>query len=98
MTRFQIPKWLLGMGLLLLALAVAVPVLAQTDYELPRWVMGGGGGTFLGSGSYRLNGMLGQPVAGPVGAASGAGLCSGFWCRTGLVERGVYLPLVLRNS
>ena len=88
--------WAVGLALVLIGIVATAPVLAQPNYKLPRAVMSSGGDASSGSGSYRLSGTLGQPVAGPVGAASGAGLSSGFWeGRPG--KYNIYLPLVLRN-
>jgi len=95
MVKRRVPRWLTGAGLLLLALAATLPVLAQGGYQLRRSVMGAGGQAFLGSGSYRLSGTLGQPVAGLTIAPSGTGVCSGFWWCGGRYK--TYLPLAMRN-
>ncbi len=53
-------------------------VLAAGGYDIPRHVIGGGGGTSSG-GHYTLDATIGQPVA----ATSGGGhyqVCAGYWC------------------
>ncbi len=89
-------RWAAGLALVLIGIVAVAPALAQASYKLPRTALSSGGITSSGSGSYRLSGALGQPVAGPVNATSGAGLNSGFWGgRPGGYN--IYLPLALRN-
>jgi hypothetical protein len=85
-------KVILGLAALLLLSSV---VLAANG-EIPRYVIGGGGGHAEAS-PYALDGTVGQPVVGVVSNAPYQ-LCSGFWCEgVGVVEHDVYLPLILRN-
>jgi hypothetical protein len=88
-------KCLASVGLLLLLLMLAIPVLAQSQIGLARSVVSGGGTTAAGTGNYRLSGTLGQPVAGMVTAPSGQSLGSGFW-GGGPTGYKVFLPLVLK--
>ncbi len=88
-------KWGIGIGLALLLLIPILVVAAQSGYTLQRWVIGSGGSTALSSGSYRLSGTLGQPIAGGVQAGTGEGLNSGFWYG-GTISYRIYLPAVLR--
>jgi hypothetical protein len=59
------------------------------------WSVIGGGGGQSGAGVFRVEGTIGQAIAGEVAAAPYA-LCAGFWCASG--GEAVYLPLVLRSS
>ena len=83
-------------ALLIMLLVVSLPVgwvLAAngSGFEISRFVIGSGGGR-LTSGSYALEGTVGQAVTDKVDLGSYA-LCSGFWC--GSIYR-LYLPSVLR--
>jgi hypothetical protein len=82
---------------LLLALALAVPVLAQvsSNYDLSWHVIAGGGGRMESAGGHTLLGTAGQALVGQM-SSSGHSLCSGFWCSAVEGYR-VYLPLVVRN-
>ncbi len=84
--------WIAGMALLTLVLLTS-NVLAFDGYEIPRYVIGGGG-SHLQAGVYTLDATIGQAVAGRA-LNLPYDLCAGFWC--GLGRYKVYLPLVLRN-
>lgn len=92
---------LLTIGLLLLLSAGLVLAAdgAAPSYEIPRFVIAGGGGA-SGVGGFALTGTIGQAV---VGNGSGGiySVCSGFWggpCgEAGLLSSRIYLPLVVRN-
>lgn len=89
---------LVALALILIALsmggiALAANALAKDGYEMPRHVIGGGGGAVT-AGGYALHSTLGQAVVGDNSGAS-YDLCTGFWC--GLGRYTVYLPLVLRD-
>ncbi len=75
MKRFVIPTALIALGIMLVILTATV--VQAASYELPRWVISGGGG-FLAGGNYTLNGTIGQPVAGSIGGGNYS-LTSGFW-------------------
>ncbi len=85
-------------AILIICLALAVPVLAQSsaNYDLSWHVIAGGGGRMESTG-HALLGTTGQPLVGSMTTGSGHSLCSGFWC--GAAEEGVhiYLPLVVSN-
>ncbi len=82
-------------GLLLGSLLLTTATLAGGSHTLSWSVLGGGGGS-VGSGGITLDGTIGQPVVGQVGAPSYA-LCAGFWCGVAGEYR-VYLPVVLRGA
>ena len=90
-------KHLLLLGLaLVLASGVALVAAAMTNgYEIPRWVIGGGGGESA-AGDFYLVGTVGQPVTG-LGSEADYNVCSGFWCGAGWFVHRVYLPLVQRD-
>jgi len=67
------------MAALLLLAGVAM---ANDSYNIPWWVIGGGGG-HAEAGIYTLDATIGQAVVGPA-TDGGRELCSGFWC--GVVE------------
>ena len=81
--------------ILITFLLLAGTVLASNGLEIPRYVIGSGGGPAEVS-PYALNGTVGQSVVGVVSNASYQ-LCSGFWCRPVGGEYRIYLPTVLRN-
>ncbi len=92
MKKFAI---LLTLTAILLLAGVA---LAADSYEIPWYVIGGGGEPVVSNdGVYALNGTIGQPVVEVIGEGSYE-VCSGFWC--GFVdlvsELFFFLPLVLR--
>lgn len=82
---------LIAAAALLLLLAGTV-LASAAGPDIPRYVIGGGGG-YSEAGNFALDATAGQAVAGAV-SARGFDLCTGFWCRTG--EYRVRLPLVLR--
>ena len=92
-------RYLLLLGLALLLASGVTLVAAEPDngYQIPRWVIGGGGGESA-VGGYALVGTAGQPLT-DAGSGAGYEICSGFWCGAGQViyDYAVYLPLVLRN-
>ena len=67
-------------------------------YHLSRWTVDGGGGGSSGDG-YSLDGLVGQPDAGPALTGEDYRLIGGFWPGAGAVGGGhfTYLPLVLQN-
>jgi hypothetical protein len=82
--------------LVLVALVLlASAALAANGLAIPRQLIGGGGGS-IQSGTFALQGSVGQAVAGGVGHGS-FGVGSGFWRETVRIYP-VYLPLVVRNS
>ena len=81
--------------LALTALLLLSSVVLAANGEIPRYVIGSGGG-HAETAPYALDGTLGQVVAGLV-SSSPYELCSGFWCGMAAKYR-VYLPLVLRNA
>lgn len=91
----------IGILLILAVLLLLTSItLAQSDdgYDLSWWTVDGGGSS-VGAGSpspYTLDGTIGQPDAG-VWKGNNYTLTGGFWIG-GIVERRIYLPLVLRNS
>jgi hypothetical protein len=68
-------------------------VLAGSGIEIPRYVVGGGGG-HSAMGPYVIDATVGQAVAGTF-STTPYELCAGFWCRMG--EYKVYLPVILRS-
>lgn len=91
----------LSKGLLLLTCLLTLCsgiVGAQSGPDMPRWVIGGGGGTITGE-NVVIGGAMGQAIAGQVNGGD-ITLVGGFWTggAPGVVEnRHIYLPLVLRN-
>ena len=81
-------------GALLMSLALAAPLKAQTGggYDLTWNTTDGGGVSFATGGGYSLGATIGQPDA---GNASGGGytLSGGFWYDSQLR---VFVPRVLR--
>jgi hypothetical protein len=92
---------LLAIGLLLLLSAGLVLAAdgAAPSWEIPRFVIAGGGGTLEVRG-YALTGTIGQAVVGR-GSSGIYSVCSGFWGgRCGeavMAPNQIYLPLVVRN-
>jgi len=88
-------KELMLIGAILLGVAFALPVLAQSGggYDLAWSTTDGGGGT-SSNGDYTLAGTVGQPDAG-VSSGVGYTLVGGFWGGVGALHH-VYLPIVLR--
>jgi hypothetical protein len=80
--------------LIVAALLLAHTVLAANGLDIPRQLIGGGGGAGQ-NGDFVLQGSIGQAVAGRVDNAS-FNLRSGFWL--GMIQHRIYLPLVLRNT
>lgn len=81
---------------ILLALALAVGVAAQSGgYDLSWWTVDGGGDTWSEGGGYALGGTIGQADAGAL-EGGGYSLVGGFWGGAGVQYR-VYLPLLLRR-
>jgi len=95
MKRFVLTILLFALAIVLL---VGTATLAQAaGYELPRWLLGSGGG-HLTAGNYDPDPMIGQPVAGSISAGNYA-LSSGFWWEAGTVPVGPFkinLPLVVK--
>jgi hypothetical protein len=80
---------------LLLVTATIVGAQSSTQFDLSRHVLAGGGRPSA-SASYRVNGTVGQGLAGPPAATSaGFRLSSGYWVARTLSV--VYLPLVIRQ-
>ena len=84
---------------LLLLLAAATGLLAQSSasYDLGRHVISAGGES--ASANFRAAGSLGQAVAGPpLAASANYAVSSGYWYGGGEVIEGtaVFLPAVLR--
>jgi hypothetical protein len=80
-----------------LVLVLGTTVLAQSSasFDLSRHVIGGGGGE-SGSASYRVNGTIGQSIAGPSTSGSASfTVSSGYW--SGDTRTSLYLPVILRN-
>ena len=94
-----------GASLVILVAAVAVLMLAGValangSYDIPWWVIGGGGG-HSEAGSYALDGTIGQPVVG-VATDTGYELCSGFWCGVAAPApppptHKVFLPIIMKH-
>ena len=82
------------LAILACVLLVTGVALAANGYEVPRHVIGGGGGR-VAQGGYTLDYTIGQPVVGTSGAGT-LELCSGFWCGAAGAHD-IYLPLVLRD-
>ncbi|MGQ0604068.1 MAG: hypothetical protein ACT4QE_20495 [Anaerolineales bacterium] len=82
-------------ALVLLALTLTAPALAQTGgYAIESFTVDGGGGTSSG-GNFTLSGAIGQPEAGAL-AGGAFTLTGGFWgdAFSGSVK--VYLPFIQR--
>ncbi len=78
--------------LAILVILIAVGgVAAALPPEIPRYVIGAGGG-LSEAGAFRLYATVGQGVVGPTSGGA-TDLCAGFWC--GLARYNVYLPIVL---
>ena len=92
---------LLSIGLLFVLSAGLVLAVdgAAPPYEIPRFVVAGGGGA-SGVRAFPLLGTTGQAVVGR-GSGGAFSLCSGFWggpCgEAGVLPYRIYLPLVVRN-
>ena len=83
----------------LVGLVVGKTVLAQSSagFDL-RWHVIGNGGGESGSAGYRVNGTLGQSLAGPPPATSaGFAVSSGYWLVGAGYSTAIYLPVVFRN-
>jgi hypothetical protein len=72
-----------------LSLILVGATLADNDFEMPRWVLGGGASESTSS-SVTLNATLGQPFVG-LASSGNISLEQGFWHGSGLL---IYLPLV----
>lgn len=85
---------------LLLSLAVGAVALAQTsaDFNLEWNVIGGGGGESSSAG-YRVQGTIGQAIAGPpLSTSADFRVGSGYWYGAmGPAVSTIYLPLILLN-
>jgi hypothetical protein len=72
---------------------------AAPSWEVPRFVIAGGGGS-SGTRVFALTGTIGQAVVGS-GSQGIYSVCSGFWggpCgEAGILHNRIYLPLVVRN-
>jgi hypothetical protein len=79
-------------GLVIVLLAGWYAVNAANSYMLTSRVIASGGGS-LKSGSYSLNGTIGQPEAGQVLANGNYSLRGGFW-RNGYQV--IFLPVITR--
>lgn len=94
----------LALLFLLLTFIVGAAALAQTSagFNL-RWHVIAAGGQASSSSSYRVNGTIGQSIAGPPGSGSaGYAINSGYWFSDidnwlGGTGRAVYLPAVLKE-
>lgn len=74
------------------------PTVPQSNTDLSRYTIDGGGATFSTSGSYSLGGTIGQPDAGRMSSGSYT-LLGGFWGEAAInYNYNIYLPLVLKNS
>ena len=72
------------------------PSAPQSNTDLSRYTIDGGGATFSTSGSYSLGGTIGQPDAGLMSSGSYM-LLGGFWSDAAINDN-TYMPLVLKNS
>jgi putative copper export protein len=81
-------------SILVALLLVAGAVVAANGLDIPRQLIGGGGGS-VQQDAFVLHGSIGQAVVGRV-QSLGYGLSSGFW-GGGALNR-IYLPLVLKNQ
>ena len=90
----------LSVIVLLLSLTTGAVALAQTSagFNLEWNVIGGGGGESSSAG-YRVQGTLGQAVAGPpISASADFSVGSGYWYGAmGPAVSTIYLPLILLN-
>lgn len=87
----------LALACLLLALAIGAAVLAQSSagFNLEWNVVGSGGGESASAG-YRVEGTVGQSMAGSPPASGGAfAVTSGYWVFD--TRRTLYLPTVSRR-
>lgn len=80
-----------------ISLVLVVAALAQSNggYDLSWNTIDSGGATFSTGGGYELGGTAGQSDAGAM-STNGYTLTGGFWSGA-MVERTIYLPLVIRN-
>lgn len=95
-------KILLATGLLLSLLIVSL-ALAQTPSQVERSVVGGGGEKVSVSGSYALNGTIGEPLAGDHVQSGSHQLTAGFWAgvKPGAkaeAKEKLYVPLLLKSN
>lgn len=86
---------------LLLSAGAALAAGEAASFEIPRWIIAGGGGTSA-AGNFSLSGTVGQAVVG-TGSAGTYNVCSGFWgspCANPVQgpQARVYLPVVLRGG
>ncbi len=95
------PQKLLGalLGLAVLLLAVAGVALAQSGggYDLSWWTVDGGGYTWSEGGGYSLGGTAGQPDAGAALSGGGYTLTGGFWGGAAGSNYILYLPIMFKN-
>ncbi len=91
----------LAVIVLLLSLTIGAVALAQTSagFNLEWNVIGGGGGE-SSSASYRVQGTIGQAVAGPpISTSADFRVGSGYWYGAmGPAVSTIYLPLILLND
>jgi hypothetical protein len=86
---------------LLLSAGVALAAGEAASFQIPRWIIAGGGGSSAGD-NFVLSGTVGQAVVG-TGSAEAYDVCSGFWgspcghAAQGPLEK-VYLPVVIRGG
>ncbi|NIM93923.1 MAG: hypothetical protein GTO18_09465 [Anaerolineales bacterium] len=64
------------------------------SYELTWWTVDGGGGEST-SGTFSVNGTMGQHDAGTMSGGS-YGLSGGFWGRVVAILYDLFLPLIMR--
>ncbi len=95
-------RWLVALGVLGLALALAWTPLARavagaapTGYRLTWFTVDGGGDTALAAGNYKLSFTIGQPDADRLGAGL-YHLTGGFWGGAA-PQPTVYMPLALHE-
>ena len=90
--------------LIILAAAVLAPTMVgasparrEIEYAVDWWTVDNGGGTSESAGGqYVLNGIIGQPDAGPV-AGDTYSILGGFWVPGVLVYYyTIYLPIIMR--
>ena len=86
----------LRFALIVLFLALAVPVLAQS-YSINRYKIAGGGGTSSG-GAYSVSGTIGQHDAGGPLTGGNYSLTGGFWALISVVQTAGAPTLYLRQS
>ena len=82
---------ILSLTLLLVVTGVA---LANSSFDLSRWVLGGGGSS-SSAGDVAMNATLGQPVVGVISGGN-ISLQQGYW--HGNILYNIYAPLVQRYS